>query len=282
MLTLATHDTKRGADARARLAALSELPGEWREQLPVWSRILRGPATTGTEAPRPDRNDEYLLYQMLLGSWPCDLLDIQPAEAELTETATGAALRAYAQRIRGAMTKSMREARVHTNWAIPTAEYEEAMVAADRRRARRQSRQRLSRRLPAVARRLATLGAHHSLVQTALALTCPGVPDLYNGTELWDFALVDPDNRASIDYALRARLLDECLAQLRQDRATSMGRWLGAWQDGRIKLALTLTLLQYRRAQPELFAAGDISRSPSRAAKRTRSAPSRAPTPVRA
>jgi (1->4)-alpha-D-glucan 1-alpha-D-glucosylmutase len=107
------------------------------------------------------------------------------------------------------------------------------------------------------ARRLAALGAHNSLVQSVLALTCPGVPDLYNGMELWDFSLVDPDNRAPVDYAVREQLLAECQAALRQDRAGNLARWFEAWHDGRIKLAVTLTLLQARAARSELFTTGD-------------------------
>ncbi|HTT03916.1 MAG TPA: malto-oligosyltrehalose synthase [Steroidobacteraceae bacterium] len=257
MLALATHDTKRGADARARLAALSGLAGEWREQLPVWSRILRGPASPAGETLRPDRNDEYFLYQMLLGSWPCELLEIQPADTESPHSPAGTALRAYGERIRAAMTKSMREARVHTNWAFPTAEYEEAMMGLiDAALSGNRAPAFLGAFLP-FARRLAALGMRNSLVQSALALTCPGVPDLYNGMELWDFSLVDPDNRAPVDYEVRARLLGECQAALREDRAGSLARWFAAWHDGRIKLALTLTLLQARAARSELFATGD-------------------------
>ena len=121
MLSIATHDTKRGADARARLAALSEFAVEWRAQLPVWSRILRGPTAPSEAADRPDRNDEYLLYQVLLGSWPCESLQLENLDSE--------ALRNFAERVRAAMSTSMREARVHTNWSFPNAEYEDAMTA---------------------------------------------------------------------------------------------------------------------------------------------------------
>jgi (1->4)-alpha-D-glucan 1-alpha-D-glucosylmutase len=262
MLALATHDTKRGADARARLAALSGLANEWREQLPVWSRILRGPTSTGGETLRPDRNDEYLLYQVLLGSWPCELLDIAPAEADSEHSGAGAGLRAFAQRIRAAMTKSMREARVHTNWAFPTAEYEDAMMALiDAAVTGNRATAFLGAFLP-FARRLAALGAHNSLVQSALALMSPGVPDLYNGIELWDFSMVDPDNRAPVDFALRERLLEEIQAPLREDRAGSMRRWFQSWPDGRIKLALTHALLQLRSERAELFALGDYQPLP--------------------
>jgi (1->4)-alpha-D-glucan 1-alpha-D-glucosylmutase len=257
MLTLATHDTKRGADARARLAALSELPEEWREQLPVWSRILRGPPAQNPEALRPDRNDEYLLYQMLLGSWPTELLQITPADIETPDSRATAALHAYAARIRATMTKSMREARVHTHWAFPTAEYEDAMLGLiDAALTGNRATAFLGAFVP-FARRVAGLGAHNSLVQMVLALTTPGVPDLYNGTELWDFSLVDPDNRAPIDFAQCQRLLQDTRAGLAQDRTGSLSRWLANWSTGQIKLAVTLTLLEFRREHPALLAAGD-------------------------
>jgi (1->4)-alpha-D-glucan 1-alpha-D-glucosylmutase len=257
MLALATHDTKRGADARARLAALSGLAEAWREQLPIWSRILRGPSSAPNEPLRPDRNDEYLLYQLLLGSWPCELLPIAPGDAESQHSAAAAALRAYAQRVRKVMSKSMREARVHTNWAFPSSEYEEAMMALiDAALTGARAAAFLGAFLPFV-RRLAEFGMYNSLVQSVLALTSPGVPDLYNGMELWDFSMVDPDNRAPVDFALRERLLAQCQSGLREDRAGSLRHWLESWPDGRIKLAVTQTLLQARAERAELFAAGD-------------------------
>jgi (1->4)-alpha-D-glucan 1-alpha-D-glucosylmutase len=260
LLTLATHDTKRGADARARLAALSELAPQWREQLPTWSRILRGPASPTNGNSRPDYNDEYLLYQLLLGSWPCELLLLDAAgtaRGEPADPAPPPALTAYAERVRAAMTKSMREARVHTNWAIPNTEYEEAMTAlVDAALTGARSAAFLSAFLP-FARQLAVLGAHNSLVQTLILLTAPGVPDLYNGAELWDFSMVDPDNRRRVDYERHALLLDALLADLQGDRAAGMASLLRDWPDGRIKLAVTQTLLQHRRARAQLYAAGD-------------------------
>jgi (1->4)-alpha-D-glucan 1-alpha-D-glucosylmutase len=255
LLTLATHDSKRGADARARLAALSELPAEWREQLPIWSRILRGPAAhTGTSV-RPDYNDEYLLYQLLLGSWPCELLLLDAAGA--APSAPPPTLAAYAERVRAAMVKSMREARAHTNWAIPDLEYEEAMTGLiDAALTGSRSASFLSAFLP-FARRVAVLGVHNSLVQTVIALTAPGVPDLYNGTELWDFSLVDPDNRRPVDYEHRARLLEALPEDLSGDRASAMASLLRDWPDGRIKLAITQTLLHHRRSHAPLYDTGD-------------------------
>ena len=200
MLATSTHDTKRGEDTRARLAVLSELPQDWAKQVEIWSRILRaGRGDVEGTAP-PDPNDEYMFYQMLVGSWPVELLGPSP-DAE--------GLAAYAERIKGALIKSLREAKAHSTWAAPNPAYEEAMLglaglALDPTR----SAAFLGAFLP-FAERVARLGAQNSLAQTVLKLTLPGVPDIYQGTELWDLSLVDPDNRRPVDYALRQRLLEE-------------------------------------------------------------------------
>jgi len=252
MLSLATHDTKHGADTRARLAALSQFAPEWRAQLPVWSRILRGPNAQPEALEQPDRNDEYLLYQLLLGSWPCELLGGNASGD------TGAeALRAFAERVRAAMTKSMREARMHTNWAFPNAEYEDAMGALiDAALTGSRAGAFLAAFLP-FAQRLAAAGMHASLIQTVIELTAPGVPDLYNGTELWDLSMVDPDNRRPVDYTARERLLAQITPALQHDRAGCLARLLGDWHDGAIKLAIIMTLLQHRRGHVALYEQGD-------------------------
>jgi (1->4)-alpha-D-glucan 1-alpha-D-glucosylmutase len=251
MLTTGTHDTKRGADARARLAALSEFPSEWAQQLPIWSRILRGPAeaSEGESSERPDRNSEYLLYQQLLCSWPCECLQLESADSQ--------ELRAYAERVRAAMTKSIREARQYTNWAFPNGEYEQSVAAlVDTALLSARATMFLQAFLP-LARRVAALAVHNSLIQTVITLTAPGVPDLYNGAELWDLSMVDPDNRRQIDYELRSRLLAEVREQLASDRPARMQHWLQQWQDGRIKLATICTLLEHRAAHAELYSSGD-------------------------
>jgi (1->4)-alpha-D-glucan 1-alpha-D-glucosylmutase len=248
MLTLATHDTKRGADARARLAALSEMSEEWRAQLPIWSRIVRGPSAQDS-AGRPDRNDEYLLYQLLLGSWPCELLDAE----HLDESA----MKAYAERVRGAMIKSLREARVHTNWAFPNTDYEEATLALVEAVLTGPRAAAFLTAFVPFARQLAALGVINSLVQTVLTLTSPGVPDVFNGTELLDLAMVDPDNRRPVDFALRTRLLAELESPLQNERIACLRRLLHEWSDGRIKLAITWLLLQHRFANAELYSFGD-------------------------
>ncbi len=259
MLSVATHDTKRGADARARLAALSEYAPEWRAQLPIWSRILRGPNSQPQAPDRPDRNDEYLLYQVLLGSWPCELLG---GDAQAPDAATAEALRAYAERVRATMTKSMREARVHTNWAFPNAEYEDGMSALiDAALTGNRAGAFLAAFLP-FAQALAATAVHNSLIQSVVQLTAPGVPDLYNGTELWDLSMVDPDNRRPVDYALRVRLLEEIAPRLQRDRADCIAQLLRDWHDGGIKLALISTLLQHRRAHGALYDDGDYQPLP--------------------
>jgi (1->4)-alpha-D-glucan 1-alpha-D-glucosylmutase len=252
MLATSTHDTKRGEDARARLAALSEFPLEWARQVPVWSRILRGPAATPTEAAEPlepDSNDEYLLYQVLLGSWPGELLEEQQCHGE--------PLREFATRVRATMLKSMRESRVHTSWAFPNARYEDAMGALiDTALTGNRAGAFLASFLP-LAREVAGIGAHNSLIQTVVKLTAPGMPDIYNGSELWDFSMVDPDNRRPVDYVTRARLLAEIRATSQPDCGPQMARWLREWSDGRIKLAVTRTLLHHRAEFAALYRLGE-------------------------
>ena len=252
MLASATHDTKRGEDARARLAVLSERPEEWRRQVAAWSRLLRARIGNVEAVAAPDRNDEYMLYQMLVGSWPIEMLESPTAEA----------LAAFAERIREALTKSIREAKLHSGWAAPNVAYEEAALAFASEALRPDGRAFFSAFLPFTAD-IARLGAQNSLVQTALKLTAPGVPDTYQGSELWDFSLVDPDNRRAVDYEARAARL----AELRPLLEDAERRWdlfeklLQTWRDGRVKLATIALMLALRRARPALFAEGVTGRS---------------------
>ena len=201
MLGTSTHDTKRGEDTRARLAVLSELPEEWARQVNAWSRTLRARRGDVEGTAPPERNDEYLFYQMLLGAWPAELTGIGLPDAEQAG--------AFAERLEGAMVKSLREAKLHTTWAAPNLAYEEAMLGFVRD-ALDMSRPNafLEAFLP-FQERVARLGVRNSLVQAALKLTLPGMPDIYQGAELWDLSLVDPDNRRPVDYGLRARLLEQ-------------------------------------------------------------------------
>jgi (1->4)-alpha-D-glucan 1-alpha-D-glucosylmutase len=248
MLATSTHDTKRGEDTRARLAALSEWPEEWARQCALWSRVLRARRGDVEGLGPPDRNDEYMFYQLLIGSWLVELFGEAP---------DAASLEIYAARIKGALTKSIREAKLRSTWAAPNKAYEDEMLAfADLALSPGGSGSFFAAFAP-FAQRIARLGAHNSLVQTVIKLTAPGMPDIYQGSELWDLTLVDPDNRRPIDYELRARLLDEVLHALGEDRADAMARFMRNWQDARFKLAATVTLLDFRRAAPDLFATGD-------------------------
>jgi (1->4)-alpha-D-glucan 1-alpha-D-glucosylmutase len=245
MLCTSTHDTKRGEDTRARLAVLSEMPDEWARQVQAWSRLLRARRgdVEGTAPPYP--NDEYLFYQLLLGAWPAELTGVENPEPDL--------LRAFSQRLEGAMVKSMREAKLRSTWASPNLEYEEAVLGFVRD-AVDVSRPNafLGAFLP-FQEKVARLGVRNSLVQTALKLTLPGMPDLYQGAELWDLSLVDPDNRRPVDYQTRTELLEEIERALEKNPLTAMLDMLENWQDGRIKLAIIATLLAYRRKHPQLF-----------------------------
>jgi (1->4)-alpha-D-glucan 1-alpha-D-glucosylmutase len=245
MLSTSTHDTKRGEDTRARLAVLSEIPNEWAKQVQAWSRLLRARRGGIEAAAPPDRNDEYLLYQLLVGTWPAELTgsdDLDPVALEWYET-----------RLKGAMTKSMREAKVRSTWASPNAAYEEAVLefvagALDPDR----SRAFFTRFLP-FQERVARLGVQNSLVQTALKLTAPGVPDIYQGADLWNLSLVDPDNRRPVDYGERIRLLDQLDSAC---ETPPLNQLLNAWHNGGVKLLVISRLLKLRAAKPELFARG--------------------------
>ncbi len=191
----ATHDTKRGEDTRARLDVLSEIPREWMETVKRWQRMNRRAKPVVDEARVPGTNEEYLLYQTLLGVWPLEAL-----ERELTE----AEHRALEERVGAYLMKALREAKLHTSWININEPYEKACAEflrhlLDRNATGNPFLADLQRFLP----RVAIPGIYNSLAQLVLKVTAPGVPDLYQGTELWDFALVDPDNRRPVDYAER-------------------------------------------------------------------------------
>jgi (1->4)-alpha-D-glucan 1-alpha-D-glucosylmutase len=245
MLATATHDTKRGEDSRARLAVLSEIPDEWRRNAEIWSRILRARRGDVEGVAPPDRNDEYMLYQLLVGSWPADMLEHPDAER----------LEAYGARVSAAVEKSLREAKRHSSWAAPNAEYEEATLGFVRETLRSDG---FSSTFLPFAQRVARLGIENSLAQMVGKLTAPGVPDIYQGSELWDLSLVDPDNRRPVDYARReANMADlaRCL-EVPEERPALFKTLMNEWRDGRVKLATMALLLALRREVPQVFSAG--------------------------
>jgi (1->4)-alpha-D-glucan 1-alpha-D-glucosylmutase len=235
LLATATHDHKRGEDARARLAVLSEIPAEWESALTRWTR-LNAPLKRDLDGPAPDAADELMLYQSIIGAWP---LDLSPDDAE--------ALAAFRDRIAAWQDKALREAKRHSGWAVPDEAYEAAArdflagVLDPSRPAR------VVFDIHDFVQRLAAPGAVNSLSQLVLRLTSPGIPDLYQGTEYWDFSLVDPDNRRPGDYAARAASLAE---------GDAPENLLGHWRDGRVKQAILHRLLALRARNPALFEHG--------------------------
>ena len=236
MLASATHDHKRGEDVRARINALSELPLEWRRQVGRWARLNRFKRRELDGQRVPGRNDEYLLYQTLLGAWPLELdTPEHPSLAEFTE------------RIVAYMIKASREAKVRTSWAAPDQEYEAGLERFVRRILDPQEGRAFLADLLAFQPRIAVTGACNGLAQILLKLTVPGVPDTYQGCELWDLSLVDPDNRRPVDFELRRQSLQP---------GADPGALLASWQDGRIKQHVIASTLALRRRHPDLFETG--------------------------
>jgi (1->4)-alpha-D-glucan 1-alpha-D-glucosylmutase len=227
MLGTSTHDTKRGEDCRARLAVLSEMVPDFGEAVQRWQAML------GESEARPDSNDIFLFFQLMIGAWPRDLA-----------LSDSKGLDAFQGRLQAAMLKSVREAKLHTNWAAPDEDYEanlRTFVAAAFGNAE------FLADFIVFQERIASLGAANSLVQTVLKFTVPGVPDIYQGAEGFDLSLVDPDNRRPVDWAwCRTRLA----AANRPIEACDLA-------DGAAKLAATAKLLTLRRDHPALFAQGD-------------------------
>ncbi|MFN7932246.1 MAG: malto-oligosyltrehalose synthase [Bryobacteraceae bacterium] len=245
MICTSTHDTKRGEDVRARLNVLSEIPQPWRDAVTQWARINASARTRVDGAPAPDRSDEYLYYQTLVGAWP--------AAMELPS-------QEFAARITQYMNKAVKEKKVHSSWVNPNAAYDEAVS--------RFVHQTLlgTRAAPFLAaflpfqQRVAQRGMIHSLAQVLLKATSPGVPDFYQGTEVWDLSLVDPDNRRPVDFGALARQLDAMHPLLASHDAGMMegalGEMLENWQDGRIKHFLTAAVLRFRRQCSAQFLRG--------------------------
>lgn len=231
MTATATHDTKRGEDARARIMALAELPGEWASAVARW-KILNAPhLVTGGEMRAPSATFEYMLYQALLGSW-------QPDDEKFPER-----MQAYAL-------KAAREGKQETSWLNPHAAYEAGIKTFIGRILDRSISGEFLNALETLAQRVALLGALNSLSQITLKATMPGVPDFYQGTELSDFSLVDPDNRRPVDFAGRARLLASI-------EPPDWPRLVQDWSRGHLKLAWTRQLLKLRTEHASVFTDGD-------------------------
>jgi (1->4)-alpha-D-glucan 1-alpha-D-glucosylmutase len=236
-----THDTKRGEDARARINVISELPEEWRAHVTRWAAINDESRVAVGNGSSPDRNDEWLYYQALVGAWPAEALGTPVPRRASHETL---------ERMRAYMHKALKEAKRHTSWVHENQEYEQGVMAfVDATLNGAAAAAFLASFVP-FQRRLAWFGMLNSLAQLVLRIGSPGVPDIYQGSELWNLSLVDPDNRRPVDFALRQRLLAAvCCA--------TPGEMLAHWTDARVKLFTLARALSFRRAHADLFLHGD-------------------------
>ncbi len=249
LLATSTHDTKRAEDTRARVAALSEMPDAWREALQTWRAANAAHRGDVDGELAPSENEEYLIYQILIGTWPMHVKDggIGPAFAAMSDEDHAE----YVGRIQEYMTKAIKEAKVNSSWVQPNEPWDEAVrgfVAAVLSRGE-ENRAFLAAFEP-LAERAARLGVINSLTQTVLKLTVPGVPDIYQGCDVWDYSLVDPDNRRPVDYEFRRKTL----AAL---KGTDGRELLATWPDGRVKLFVLSTLLRHRRDHADFFQEAD-------------------------
>ncbi len=243
MTASSTHDTKRGEDARARINVLSELPREWRSAVTRWRRLNRRhkPETDGGRA--PDANEEYLLYQTLIGAWPAEGLSAEE-------------LPAFIERVQAYLLKAVKEAKVNTSWINPISPYDAAVQTFVAAILQGGEANPFVRDFLPFQRRIARAGMVNSLAQTLLRLTAPGVPDIYQGSELWNLSLVDPDNRRPVDFAARAEALAALAVPAEAERAARAAGLLAAWPDGWVKLYLTHRALTLRQERPALFLEG--------------------------
>jgi len=238
-----THDTKRGEDVRARINVLSEMPSDWYRTIRRWRDLNRRWKTKVGELTAPDPNEEYLLYQTLVGSWP-----LLPMNApQHTE---------YIQRIQAYMEKAVHEAKLHSSWVSPNAEYDRAVQGFVAKILQPSPDNSFLEDFRQFQAPIAQAGIWNSLSQVVLKMASPGVPDFYQGNELWSFHLVDPDNRQPVDFDRRRKLLAKLREKEAADPAALMDRLISNPCDGAIKLFVTHRALSFRRDHPELFSAG--------------------------
>jgi (1->4)-alpha-D-glucan 1-alpha-D-glucosylmutase len=244
MLATSTHDTKRSEDVRARINVLSEIPKLWREGIARWSRQNRKLKIIVDGKPTPSRNEEYLLYQTLVGTWPiCKTKDAEFAD--------------FRTRIKEYMLKAMREAKVHTSWISPNSLHEDAAMYFIDSILKDSRHNSFLKDFISFQRLTADCGIFNSLSQVLLKITSPGIPDFYQGNELWDFSLVDPDNRRPVDYRLRKMHLEELVQKESTASPLEIAREVVSTRnDGRIKLHLTFKALNHRRDNRVLYESG--------------------------
>jgi (1->4)-alpha-D-glucan 1-alpha-D-glucosylmutase len=243
MLATSTHDSKRSEDVRARINVLSEIPLVWLLHLRRWRDWNRNKKRQLDGQPVPTRNDEYLLYQTLIGAWP---------SSELDDTAWNE----FTARIEQYMLKAAREAKEHSSWANANVDYENALTGFTRAVLARSPHNRFFFDFNGFASRVARVGLFNTLSQTLLKLTSPGVPDIYQGNELLDFSLVDPDNRRPVDYAARRHLLERIERDTKSKSTSAQLEELLAEEVGTAKLYVTSKTLGLRKQHAQLFQRG--------------------------
>jgi (1->4)-alpha-D-glucan 1-alpha-D-glucosylmutase len=239
MSTTGTHDTKRGEDLRARLNVLSEIPDVWEAAVRRWQSMNAEVRGELDGAPVPDANEEYLIYQTLVGTWPVAKLDAKARQA-------------YIERIVGYLDKALREAKLHTSWLNPYEEYDQA-VAGFIRAILADPKSPFAQDVDQLVRAIADAGFVNGLAQTLVKICAPGVPDFYQGVEFWDFNLVDPDNRRGVDFAARKTALAWIKSRAGEDLAGLARELLAHWPDERLKMFVIARALELRRREAELF-----------------------------
>ncbi|MFC1931547.1 malto-oligosyltrehalose synthase [Chloroflexota bacterium] len=235
-----THDTKRSEDIRARINVLSEIPEEWERRLNQWSNWNLHKKTKVNELDVPELNMEIFLYQTLTGAWPL-------YKEEIVD---------FKERMKAYMLKAVREAKVYTNWLSPNFDYESALISFLESILEDTRENRFLRDFIEFEEKIAYYGALNSISQVLLKTTSPGVPDFYQGTELWDFSLVDPDNRRPVNFKKRVELLDDLVCQEARRQQSLFKRILKLWRDGRVKLYVTHKALTVRREYEDVFQYG--------------------------
>lgn len=245
MLATSTHDSKRSEDVRARIDVLSEMSALWRLRVRDWKRYNRGHKSLVNDKAAPSPNDEYLLYQTLVGAWPFERLT-HPEE-----------MKAFSERIDNYMVKAIREAKQNTSWINRNAAYENAVSSFVKALLSPVADNRFLTDFIPFQRRVARIGLWNSLAQTLLKLTSPGVPDIYQGNDLWDLSLVDPDNRRPVDYVRRRQAFESIRQLSGEPDPVSVSQMLHNPEDGRLKLYLIWKTLCFRKHWPEVFQSGD-------------------------
>jgi len=235
-----THDTKRSEDVRARINVLSEISEEWERHLTRWSQWnqLKKRKVNGLFVPEP--NTEILLYQTLVGAWPL-------SSGEVSQ---------FKERLEAYIIKAVREAKGFTNWLSPNTDYESALIAFLKSILESSNQNDFLEDFLRFEKQIAFYGALNSLAQVLLKITSPGVPDFYQGTELWDFSLVDPDNRRPGNFKRRIELLDYLIKQEAQGQKSLVKQMLNSWKDGRVKLYVTYKALSVRKSYKNVFLDG--------------------------